>query len=234
MDIQEVARNTFTISALLLTATIVILNYSWKRLRTLIRTMPKDKQRVTFNMRSISDPNEADKYTYIAAQLLSCLFLAASLAGALLALLQMSGVMVGDTGGPYAADNFEFSVVAMRIAVFCLFLGIFSSSIGYFEDLVALCTGKPSVATTKLEKLPKRSSGDKGWSNFLAGLLCVFLIILLMIELFIPFNQWVKMTIGFAVGIVLIASSRFVYRLYILIQKKYVSIRKDPNDANPK
>lgn len=233
MDIQEIARNTFTISALLLTATIVILNYSWKRLRTLINTMPEGKRRVMLNLRLISDPNEADKCAYIALQFLSCVFLIVSLSGALAAVFQMSGVMVGDTGGLYAAENFEFAVVAMRVAVFCLFIGIFSSAIVYLEDLVALYTGGPSVATTKLEKLPKRALKDKTWSYTLVGLLCGFLIVLLLIELFVPFNQWVKMAIALAVGIALLVGARFGYRLYVRIRSRRVPTRGEPDDTAP-
>jgi len=223
MTVQEIAGNTFTISALLLTATIVILNYSWKRLRTLVRTMPKDKQRVRFNLRAISDPNEADKYVYIGAQFLSCVFLVISLAGALLALLQMSGVMVGDTSGPYAADNFQFAVVAMRVAVFGLVFGIFCSAMAYFEDLVALYSGTPSVATTKLEKLPKRAPADKAWSYTSAVVLCCFLVASGMIETLVPYNQWVKMAIALFVGIALLVAARFGYRFYIQIRNRPTS-----------
>lgn len=234
MDIQDIARNTFTISALLLTATIVILSYSWKRLRTLIRTMPEGKRRVQlFNLRSISDPNEADKYAYIALQFLSCVFLIISFAGALTAVFQMSGVMVGDTGGLYAAENFRFAVVAMRVAAFCLFIGIFSSAVAYLEDLVALYTGEPSVAMTKLKKLPKRALKDKAWSYTSVGLLCGFSIVLLLIELFVPFNQWAKMVIALAVGIALLVGAHFSYRLYVQIRSRRVPTPGEPDDSAP-
>jgi len=57
MDIQEIALNTFTIAALLLTATIILLNLSWKILKPLIQTLPDDKHRIMiFKLKSISDP----------------------------------------------------------------------------------------------------------------------------------------------------------------------------------
>ncbi len=220
MDVQEIARNTFTIAALLLTASIVILNYSWKRLRTLIRTMPSGKQRVNFKLRSISDPIERDKYAYIDLQLIACVFLILSFGGALTAVFIMSGIMVGDTSGMYATENFELAVVAMRAAVFCLFIGIMSSAMVYLEDLVALCTGQPSIATTQLEKLPKRAPADKVWSYILSGLLCVFLIAMFLIEWLIPSNQWVKMALALVAGIILLLGARFGYRLYVRVRSR--------------
>jgi len=95
-----------------------------------------------FNLRSITDPNELDKYNYIALQFISCVFLIISLAGALVAVAGMSTVMVGDTAGVHAAENFEFAVVAMRVAVFCLIFGIISSATVYLEDLGAFYSGK--------------------------------------------------------------------------------------------
>jgi len=223
MNLEEIAKNTFTIAALLLTATLVMLNYSWKRLKDIINTMPEGKRRVVFNLRSITDAAESDKYAYIGAQFFACVFLVLSFGGALAAVFEMSGVMVGDTGGIYAAENFEFAVVAIRIAVLCLFMGVFCSSMVYLEDLAALCTGKPSLVTTKLEELPKRPPKDKAWSYILSGLLSMFLLVLLLIELLVPFNQWVKMVFAFGAGVVLLVGTRFGYRTYVRIRRQRVS-----------
>ena len=218
MDIQDIARNTFTISALLLTATIVLLNYSWKKLKVLMNTMPVDKRRVKFNLKSVSDNAERDKYSFISAQFLSCVFLVFALIGALAGVFIMSGVMVGDVGGPYAADNFEFAVVAMRIGVFCLFFGVVCSGFVYLEDLAALYTGKPSIATTELQKLPTRPPQDKVWSYIVAGLLDLLLIVMFLIEIFIPSNQWVKMVITSVAACVLFLVARLLYRVYVRIR----------------
>lgn len=222
MDIQEIARNTFTISALLLTATIIILNYSWKRLKTLIRTMPEGKRRVRFNLRSITDPVESEKYAYIGIQFSSCVLITISLAGAILAISTMSAVMVGSSVGLHAADNFEFAVVSMRVAVSCLFMGIMFSGFVYFEDLYALYTGRPSQTTTKLEDLPRPKHTSKAWSNISFALLSFYLIVMMLIDLFLPYNQWVKMTIAGLAGIVLFVLARIFYRVYIRIQTKQV------------
>lgn len=231
MDIQDIARNTFTVSALLLTATLVLLNYSWKRLKTLIKTMPSGKQRVTFNFRSISDPIESDKYVYISIQFISCILLILSLAGALIAVFIMSGVMVGDIEGIYVADNFEFAVVAMRVSVFCLFMGIFALALVYLEDLIAIYVGGLSIITTKLEDLPPKPVRDRTWSHIAAGLMFGFLIILFVIDVFTPFNQWAKMAIALAVGITLIIIARVSYRCYARKRSKQVSTTSRPYDS---
>lgn len=223
MDIQDIAQNTFTISALLLTANIILLNYFWKRLKTLIRTMPEGKRRVTFNLRSISDPVESDKYAYIATQFLSCILIIISVVGAIISVSVMSSVMVGDSVGLYAADNFEFAVVSMRVAVFCIFMAMMFSGFIYFEDLYALYTGRPSRTTTKLEDLPKPKFVSKAWSYIFVGLVSGFLVIIMLIEIFVPYNQWVKMTVASVAGIILFICARIVYRLYVRIRTRYIT-----------
>jgi hypothetical protein len=230
MDIQEIARNTFTIAALLLTATVVLLNYFWKRLKALIATMPEGKQRVMLcRLKSISDPVEREKYTYINLQFLACVFVILSFAGALIAVSFMPSVMVGDTAGYTIAENFEFAVVTMRAAVFCLFAGILFSAAVYLEDLIAMYTGGPSITTTKLEELQKRPPKDKVWSHLLFGLLQAYLVILFLIEVFVPFNQWVKMTIAIVVGIVLILGTRFGYRVYVRAHSRHIPTTEKPD-----
>ncbi|MBA7689975.1 hypothetical protein ES703_98494 [subsurface metagenome] len=227
MDIQDIARNTFTISALLLTATIFLLNYSWKRLKTLISTMPEGKQRVRFNLRSISDPVESDKYAYIGVQFASCILIIISLIGAITAVFIMSAVMVGDSVGLHAADNFEFAVVSMRVAVFCLFMGIMFSGFVYLEDLYALYTGRLSQTTTKLEDMPKPKFVSKAWSYIISSLLPGFFIIIMLVELFVPYNQWVKMTVASVSGIILFICARIGYRVYVRIRTQNVSAKNN-------
>lgn len=225
MDIQEIARNTFAISALLLTATIIFLNYSWKRLKTIIRTMPEEKRRVRFNLRSISDPVESDKYSYIGIQFASCILIIISLIGALITISVMSAVMVGESVGLHAADSFEFAVVSMRVAVLCLFMGIMFSGFVYLEDLYAVYTGRPSQTTTKLEDLPKPKHVGKAWANISFGLLSFYLIVMMLIDLLVPYNQWVKMTFTALAGIILFIIARIGYRIYIRIRTKSVSTK---------
>lgn len=215
MDIQEIAFNTFTISSLLLTASIVILSHAWKRLNIIISTMPSDKRRVRINLRSISDANEHSKYECIRAQFISCIFLVLSLFCAVIVVFIMSSVMVGDTTGIYAEDNFEIAVVAMRIGVFSLFMGILVSGFVYVEDFYALFTGKPSITKTDLRNLPHQEI-DKAKSNFLFLLFPGFFIIIVLIELFIPYNQWIKM------GIALLA----ITGLFIILRLCYIAYRK--------
>lgn len=218
MDIQDIARNTFTISALLLTATIILLNYFWKRQKTLIRSMPEGKRRVIFNLRSISDSVESDKYAYIGIQFVSCILIIISLIGAITSVFIMSSVMVGDSVGLDAADNFELAVVSMRVAVFCLFMGIMFSGFIYIEDLYALYTGRPSQTTTKLEDLPKPKFASKAWSYIISSLLPGFLIIIMLVELLVPYNQWIKMTVASVAGIILFICARISYRVYVRIR----------------
>jgi len=219
-EVITIAQNTFIVSALLLTATIVLLNYSWKKLKAMVNTMPPDKRLVRFNMRSVSDYNEYHKYGYIGAQFIACVFLSLSLLSALVAVVGMSGVMVGDVTGTYFEENFEFSVVAMRAGVLCLFLGIFSLGIVYLEDLVALYKGEPSITLTKLEELPKRPPLTKARLNIFVFLMIAYTIVLGLIVALVPYSQWVQITLAIVAGIILIISARFGYRAYRRIRSK--------------
>ena len=219
-EVVNIAQNTFIVSALLLTATIVLLNYSWKKLKAMINTMPPDKRRVRFNMRSVSDYNEYHKYGYIGAQFLACVFLSLSLLGALIAVVGMSGVMVGDITGIYFEENFEFSIIAMRIGVLCFFLGIFSLGIVYLEDLVALYKGEPSITLTKLEDLPKRPPLEKARLSISFFLIIAYTIILGLIVALVPYSQWVQITLAIVAAIILFIGARFGYRAYLRIRKK--------------
>jgi len=221
-EVITIAQNTFIVSALLLTATIVLLNYSWKKLKAMVNTMPADKRRVRFNMRSVSDYNEYHKYGYIGAQFIACVFLSLSLLSALVAVVGMSGVMVGDVTGTYFEENFEFSVVAMRAGVLCLFLGIFSLGIVYLEDLVALYKGELSITLTKLEELPKRPPLTKARLNIFVFLMIAYTIVLGLIVALVPYSQWVQITLAIVAGIILIISARFGYRAYRKIRSKKI------------
>jgi hypothetical protein len=224
LEVITIAQNTFIVSALLMTATIVLLNYSWKKLKAMVNTMPPDKRRVRFNTRSVSDYNEYHKYEYIGAQFIACVFLSLSLLGALVAVVGMSGVMVGDITGIYFEENFEFSVVAMRAGVLCLFLGIFSLGIVYLEDLVALYKGEPSITRTKLEELPKRPPLEKARLNIFFFLMISYTIVLGLIVALVPYSQWVQITLAIVAGIILIISARFGNRAYLRIRSKKTTI----------
>ncbi len=223
MDIQDIARNTFTVSALLLTASIVLLNYFWKRLNTLIKTMPEGKRRVRFNLKSISDPVESEKYSYIGAQFLACMFITMSLVGVVFSISIMAGVMAGDSGGFHAADDFELAVVSMRAAVFFIFIALMSSGFVYIEDVYAIYTGQPSRTTTKLEDLPKPKSDSKARSNILAALMSVSFIVIALVDIFVHYNQWVKMTVATIALILLFIGVRLGYRAYVRIRSRRIS-----------
>lgn len=224
-EIIGIAQNTFVVSALLLTATIVLLRYSWGKLRAMMDTMPADKRRVRFDLRSISDPNEHYKYEYTGAQFAACILLALSLLGALIAVVGMSGVMVGDVTGAYFEENFEFSIVAMRAGVLFFFLGIVSLGIVYLEDLIAIYRGEPSITLTKLEELPKRPPLTKARLNVFVFLMIAYAIALALIVVLVPYSQWVQIGLAIAAFIVLAISARFGYRAYLRIRGKRIPAR---------
>ena len=211
-DVITIAQNTFTIAAVLLAATIVLLNYSWKKLKAMMGTMPWDKQRVRFDLRSVADRNEHYKYEHIGAQFAACVILGLSLLGSLMAVFGVSGVMVGDMSGIYFQDNFEFSVASMRVAVLCLVIGVFCLGIVYVEELISVYRGEPSIAMTKLEELPKRPPLEKAQLGLFVFATTGYMVILGLVVAFVPHSQWVQMTVAVVAGIGIILATRVWYR----------------------
>lgn len=230
MNIQDIAKNTFTISALLLTATIVLLNYSWKRLKLIIKTMPDGKQRIVVNFNKISDQNERTKYSFILLQLGSCILFTLAFLGALFSMLFMSGVMTGDTSGISFADNFNLAVVSVRASVFCLFMGVIASGTVYLEEFAALYWGTPNLVTTPFEKLPSPKKVDKVWAYILIGLLCSSPLIMVLIDILIPYNQWIKMAIALFVLMFIYTCVRICYRLYVKNKTKITPVNEKTKD----
>ena len=186
----------------------------------MIDTMPPDKRRIRFRLGSVSDRNEYYKYEYMSGQFIACVFIILSIFGAVVAISIMSGMMVGDVNGIYAGDNFEVAVVAMRAGVFCLMMGMLCLGMVYIEDLVAIYKGEPSITMTKLEQLPEHPQVDKARPKIFAIMLITYIIILGVIEIFVPYNQWVKMAIAILGGIVVIVSVRFGYSAYLRRRNK--------------
>jgi len=188
----------------------------------MINTMPSDKRRIRFRLGSVSDRNEYYKYEYISVQFVACVLVVLSIVSAVVAISVMSGIMVGDANGIYAKDNFELAVVAMRAGVFCLMVGLLCLGMVYIEDLVAIYRGEPSITVTKLEQLPERPPHDKARPRFFAVSLITYIIILGLVEIFVPYNQWVKMGIAIVAGIIVIMSVRFGYRAYLRRRNKRI------------
>jgi len=194
--------------------------------------MPKDKRHIRFRLGLIADQNERDKQMYNGGQFIACIFLILSLCGALSAVFIMSGMMVGDTGGFYAQDNFEFAVVAMRAGVFCLYMGVFCLGMVYIEDLMAIYRGEPAITTTDLTKLPERLQKSKGSSNIFVWLMPAYIIILMLILIFVPHNQWLQMAVALIAGILLLVGAQLWLRARTRTNSKKAEIQAKAPDSD--
>ena len=214
MDIQSVARDTYAIAAFLMTFDIAALGFAWKKLKAMMNTMPADKRRIRFELRSVSDRNEHLKYEYIVSQFIGCIFLAVSFIGALIAFVVMSDIVVIGGSGAYTLDNFELAIVGVRVGSWAIFIAFFCLAMVYAEDFVAVYRNEPSIVRTELEKLPKREPIGKAESNILSFSLFAYVIVIGLVAILVPYNQWVKMAICIVAGIVIIAVGRFVHKTY--------------------
>jgi hypothetical protein len=214
MDIQSVARDTYAIAAFLMTFDIAALGFSWKKLKAMMNTMPADKRRIRFELSSVSDRNEHLKYEYIVAQFIGCILLAVSFTGALIAFVVMSDIVVIGASGANTLDNFELAIVGVRVGSWVLVFGMFCLAMVYVEDFIAVCRSEPSIVKTELEKLPKREPIGKAQSNILFFSLFTYLIVIGIVVIFVPYNQWVKMAFCIVGGIVIIVVGSFVRKTY--------------------
>lgn len=222
MDIQSVARDSYVIAAFLMTFDLAALGYSWKRLRAIIKTMPGDKRRIRFRLGSVSDRNEGLKSEYMLAQFIGCIFLAVSFVGALIGFIVMSDTVMIGTSGVYALDDFELAVVCVRVASSVLFLAMFCLSMVHAEDFIAVVRNEPSVVMTELEKLPKRVATGKAERNILSFSLVAYVIVIGVVAVLVPYNQWVKMGLCIVAGIIILAVGRLVHKAYSRSQKEEV------------
>jgi hypothetical protein len=208
-----------------MTAAIVLLNYSWQKLQRLIATLPEEKRRIRFNLRLVTDQNEHYKLEYIGTQFTACIFLAGSLFCALIAIFEMTGIIVGDVTGIFINENFEFAVVAMRCSVVLIFMSIFCMGIVYMEEMLALYSGKPSIASTPLNELPKLPIAGKGRASILYIILLAYFLTVVSISIFVPYNQWIKMLMVLVLGILIL----IIYRLCLK-----ASLQKNNGECNAK
>lgn len=104
---------------------------------------------------------------------------------------------------------------------------MFCLGLVYVEDLIALYRGEPSITTTKLEELPKRPPADKAHSNIMFFLLAAYVIVLGLIQIFVPYNQWVKMAVATIAAIAIFIGARFGYRAYIRMRNKHISTKSN-------
>lgn len=214
MDIQSVARDTYAIAAFIMTFDIAALSFSWKKLKAMMNTIPAEKRRIRFELRSVSDRNEHLKYEYIIAQFIGCIFLAVSFIGALIAFVVMSDIVVIGASGAYTLDNFELAIVGVRVGSLVLFIGMFCLAMVYVEDFIAVYRSEPSIVTTELEKLPKREPIGRAESNILSFSLFAYIVVIGLVGILVPYNQWVKMAFCIVAGIVIIVVGIFVRKTY--------------------
>lgn len=88
-----------------------------------------------------------------------------------------------------------------------------------------------AIATTKLEGLPERPQTDKILSYILVGLMIMSIIILLLVQSYVPLNLWEKMAITLASITILFLTTRFVYRVYVRIQSRQIPRAENSEDT---
>lgn len=92
----------------------------------------------------------------------------------------------------------------------------------YAEDMLALYRGKLSISCTPLDQLPDLPPIDKRRANILFTTLSVYILILASISIFLPYNQWIKMLLAIAAGIIILIMSRLF--LKACLQKRNKSL----------
>ena len=199
MNYAEVA---FAGAGILITISLFVLNFVWKRLELMIDSLPEGRKNIFRNLRNIQDEREKDKVMYAIFHFFGCAFFIAAIAFAVFSMGSVISVMLGYRMGFYQQENYEAGKFCLFVASIFFSLGFFLLGATYIDKIVSLITGKPELLTTKLENLPpmtntqlaKRKLFDK-----LAGIFFILIFVLMFgLEIFNPFETWLKILVSLA------------------------------------
>lgn len=217
--IAETVGSVISMSLILMGFGIGLFGSSKARLEASLRTMETDRQQVRFSLPS-SLPSDVKygerlKVSLMVPLFIACVCLILTVFSAATAFFIMSGMTVS---GPIFIDStnsFQPALVAFNIARLLLVFGLFCLGMVYVQDFIAISKGATSITTGELKVLNKLFKGrepSKAGLNFLFISPFVFVIVMAVIEILVPYNQWVKMGLALGAGVVLIVIGLFSTR----------------------
>ncbi len=219
------AEATFAAAGILITVSLLVLNYVWKRLELMVNSLPEGRKNIFRKLRTIQDEREKDKVMYTMFHFFGCAFIIATIAFAIFSMGGVISVMLGYRMGFYQQENYEVGKFCLFIASFFFTSGFFIFGVTYIDKIVSLVTGKSELFTTKLENLPLMTNIQLAKSKLFGKLASIFIILLLVLmfglEIFNPFGTWIKILVYLAA----IVSFSIIVR--IIMRKKF---KKDEGD----
>ena len=194
------AELAFGAAGLLITISLIVLNFAWKALREMVSSLPEDQRRVFRNLRSIQDKRERNKANLIIIHFTGCMCFVACIALAVIAMSGVISVMLGYKLGFYQQENYESCRACLFISVLFFTGGFYALGVSYLDKVISLITGKPELLTTDLRTLPPLTAPQIAeigrFERYIALFLIMPLILFFILELFNPFSTWIKMLVA--------------------------------------
>ena len=196
------AQIVFIAATTLITISSVVLSSAWKTLRSMVSSLPIDRQRVRFNIESIKDEREKDKASIIMFQFMGCMCFIASIALSIFAIIGVASVMLGYNIGFYQQQNYQFGNDCLYIGIIFFTIGFLILGFTYIDRIRAITKGEPEIATTDLANLPimppaaiaQRRRRDR----LLMILVIVCIFVMLVIQVINPAGTWTNVLLSLA------------------------------------
>lgn len=201
-------------SAVLITISLVLLNYAWKHLRGMLSSLPEGERRVKFfgYIRSIQNEREKDKAILILFHFIGCMFIAGAIALSVFAIVGVTSVLLGYKLAFYQNENYEVGKACLFIGVGCFSVGIFWTSLTYISMVISVITGRPDILTTDLSTLPPVDPRVSARRRIFEKLfLSTFILIFILLAINV-FEAWVNILIVLGLLILFYIGYRIIVR----------------------
>ncbi len=213
---ESSAEVAFASAGILITVSLLVLNFAWKRLELMVDYLPEGRRSIFRNLRTIQDEREKDKVMYTMVHFFGCAFFIAAIAFAVFSMACVVSVMLGYKMGFYQQENYEAGKFCLFIAAFFFSSGFLVLGMSYIDKMMSLVMGKPELATTRLGDLPPVTDTQLAKRKFFGKIAGAFFILILVtmfvLEVFNPFGTWLKIVVSLAVVILFFIIVRRIMR----------------------
>lgn len=200
------AQLRFIAATVLVSLSVLVLNYAWRSLKNTLSTLPEGEQRVRFNLRVLQREIDRDKALIILAHFIGCVCFGFSIAFSAFTISGVAAPLLGLELGPYQQANYEASKVTLFISVGFFLMGLWLICFTYIGSVISVITGKPNFLTTDARILPDWTADEIAKRRAIGNYILVFLLLAFLLSVPGIFQWW----------LILLASTVVVALMYLV------------------
>jgi len=151
-EMEQIAGIVFTASALIMAIALVLISSSWKTLKEIMSTLPRNQKKIIFVLKKITNERRKYKEELKGALWLSILFLGITIfanMGSMLCcvrtMLRMHGGILGEISITYELQDFTVAKWSLIISVISLFMALFCLGFYRISEFLAFRKGKLNI-----------------------------------------------------------------------------------------